>query len=118
MKGLYLTGTCEYKYDTNLKKYQCTTKKDCNLFAPASLQTLCEEINLSCTFSSLDNTCSSNEKDYSTIKFYKESEENEATCKSFELSDPNKYCSLKEDKTGCESIDREPKYTYDSSSYS
>ena len=44
-------------------------------------------------------------------KFYTESEENEALCQSIEVINPNKICSLKSDKSGCEEILKDSSFT-------
>ena len=109
----YLKEICKKEWDSVKLKYKCVTKKDCGIFKPASYETICREINVNCAYSE-EMGCIKIERSYSDILFYKESEENEAICKSFELSehDPNKNSTLTEDKKGCEWVYNEPNYIY------
>ena len=106
--------TCKYDVSSEGKN-KCITKKECNLFVQFDYQTICEQIGFNCTYSDDEGTCTSEEKLSYQVKFYKESLENEAICKSFEIPDSNYKVSLKEDKTGCEWIFNKTLYSYDSS---
>ena len=113
----YLTGTCQVEWDSSEKKFKCVTQKVCSSFTPASLETLCKQINLNCTYSG-SHICTSEVKNYNQINFYKENEANEVMCKSFNLTSPyykNYNVTLSEDKTTCERVYKEPNYFYDSS---
>ena len=110
----YIHKPCRYEYDSSEGKSKCITKKECSLFTPVNKKTICEEIGYNCTYTS-DGECKSQEKDYDDFVFYKESEDNEATCKAFEFSDPYLNISLNEEKTGCDWIYKKQWYSYDSS---
>jgi len=74
---------------------------------------LCES-NPNCSYiytSSIGYTCNKTEKSCSSIKFSTESEENEALCQSIEVENPNKICSLKSDKSGCEEKLKDSSFT-------
>ena len=79
---------------------------------------MCES-NPNCSYiytSSIGYTCNKTEKSCSSIKFSTESEENEALCQSIEVENPNKICSLKSDKSGCEEKLKDSSFTSSSSS--
>ena len=63
------------------------------------------------SFSSTLFYCHTTTNDCENTKFYTENEENAAICKSIEASVPYKICSLKSDKSGCEEIYRELRYS-------
>ena len=92
----------------------CFKKTDCGNFNPAFYSSLCYSIDPKCSYS-LENSrhyCTTNsEKTCTNIQFYIARDENEEVCKSYESSDPNKMCSLKENKLNCELVDREPNVT-------
>ena len=105
--------TCKYELDSSEGKYKCITKNQCSLFQDLDYKIICEKINPNCTYS--ENTCISKEKNYDELKFYDESEKNEALCRAFETPYSNYNITLKEDKTGCEKTYKMILYSYDSS---
>ena len=50
-------------------------------------------------------------KSCSEYTFTDRDEKNDIRCKEIEVSDPNKICALKSDKSGCEEIDKEVELT-------
>ena len=105
----YITNECEV--DTSSTPRKCVQKKNCNSFSYTSYEELCKSINPNCTFSSTLSYCHTTTKDCENTKFYNDNEENAAICKSIEASVPYKICSLKSDKSGCEEIYRELRYS-------
>ena len=99
---------------TKFSTHSCFKKTDCGNFNPAFYSSLCYSIDPKCSYS-FENSrhyCTTNsEKTCTNIQFYIASDENEEVCKSYESSDPNKMCSLKENKLICELVDREPNAT-------
>ena len=80
---------------------------ECRDFDIDLFENLCNDINPNCTYSSSSFTCSKTEKSCAEVNFFSLKDENEDICKSYEVDDPNKICSLKKDKTGCEVIYKE-----------
>ena len=108
-ESYFTTGKCVIKDD------KCVTSESCHTITPSSdLRYFCES-NPNCSYiytsSIFDYTCNKTEKSCSSIKFYTESEENEALCQSIEVINPNKICSLKSDKSGCEEILKDSSFT-------
>lgn len=105
-EGDYFAGIC-YHFSLNNKNI-CQKKSTsfCNLFNTNAYQDLCLSINPNCSYSSgscyYDNTKSCND-----IKFYTQDDNNKAICEAIKLSDEDKICVLKEDKSGCEEVYRE-----------
>ena len=106
----YFPGICEYTYDNDNGKYKCKTKSslDCDKFNNNidAYQDLCLSINPNCSYS-LGGSCSDNTKSCTGIKFYTQDDNNKAICEAIKLSDEDKICVLKEDKSGCEIVYRE-----------
>ena len=108
--GHYFPGICEYTNDNDNGKYKCKTKSslDCdkfNIYIDA-YQDLCLSINPNCSYS-LGGSCSDNTNSCTGIKFYTQDDNNKAICEAIKLSDEDKICVLKEDKSGCEEVYRE-----------
>ena len=90
-------------------RFVCGESNDaeCRDFDIDLFENLCNDINPNCTYSSSSFTCSKTEKSCAEVNFFSLKDENEDICKSYEVDDPNKICSLKKDKTGCEVIYKE-----------
>jgi len=96
-QNFYRTGKCIKKDD------KCVTREDCYSHSYFDKEDLCES-NYNCTWVS-ENICTKKkELTCSGIKFLSESEENMEVCSSIQVSNPNKVCVLKADKTGCEEV--------------
>ena len=110
-ESYFTTGKCIIKDD------KCATSESCNTISVYSdLKYFCEG-NPNCSYiytSSIGYTCNKTEKACSSIKFYTESEENEALCQSIEVENPNKICSLNSDKSGCEEKLKDSSFSYSS----
>ena len=108
--GHYFPGICEYTNDNDNGKYKCKTKSslDCDKFNINidAYQDLCLSINPNCSYS-LGGSCSDDTKSCTGIKFYTQDDNNKAICEAIKLSDEDKICVLKEDKSGCEEVYRE-----------
>ena len=92
------TGRCVIKDD------KCVTSESCStFFSEYDFQYLCEN-NYNCTFSRRYKCTKKKELTCSKTIFYSESEENMAVCSSIQVSNPNKICVLKADKSGCEEV--------------
>ena len=100
----YSQSICSTMAINGVKK--CVKNNDCSLFTPSFYSNLCYSIAPNCTYSGSKCITDTSIK-CNTVKFYIASDKNEETCRTFELSNPNKVCSLKEDKLGCEEIDKE-----------
>ena len=100
----YIVNECEV--DSSNK---CARKKSCTSFDEGNYEELCKSINPNCTYSS--GICKAEDKSCTEIKFYTESEGNEAICKSIKVDEPYMMCSLREDKKGCEIIYKESRYS-------
>lgn len=101
----YFKGICEY--DTSNGKNKCRTKTTsfCNLFNTDAYQDLCLSINPNCSYSG--GYCYNITKSCNNIKFYTQDDNNKAICEAIKLSNEDKICVLKEDKSGCEEVYRE-----------
>ena len=104
----YFPGICEYTNDNN-GKYKCKTKSslDCDEFNINinAYQDLCLSINPNCSYSG--GYCYNITKSCNNIKFYTQDDNNKAICEAIKLSNEDKICVLKEDKSGCEEVYRE-----------
>ena len=70
---------------------------------------LCYESNSLCSYSTLLGTCSKIEGECNEITFANtDYARREEACKSISVSDPNKMCSLKNDLSGCEEVEKTP----------
>ena len=69
----------------------------------------CLESNSLCSYSPLLGTCSKIEGECNEITFaVTDYARREEACKSISVSDPNKMCSLKNDFSGCEEVEKTP----------
>jgi len=95
----YITGKCVQKDE------KCVTNEDCFSIINeySNYQYLCES-NYNCTLSSSDKCIKKKELTCSGTKFSSQSEENMEVCSSIQVSNPNKVCVLKADKSGCEEV--------------
>lgn len=101
----YFTGICEH-YMLNYKS-KCRTKTTsfCKLFNTDAYQDLCLSINPNCSYSG--GYCYDITRSCTDIKFYTQDDNNKAICEAIKLSNEDKICVLKEDKSGCEEVYRE-----------
>lgn len=103
----YLDKPCQIKEVDNKKI--CYKSKMCNVYpfgpttvtSDANSENLCHSIGHECEFSS-DGCTTKKEYSCNDIKFYKDSDDNEEICKGADTSVPYKFCTLKEDRSGCE----------------
>ena len=104
----YSNTICEIKTDNGVES--CHKKDDCTQFTSSFYSSLCYSIDSKCIYE--NSRCKTkSEKTCQDIQFYIQNDDNEEVCKSYEVSDPNKVCSLKDDKLGCEEVDREANVT-------
>jgi hypothetical protein len=105
----YFKGICEYTNDNDNGKYKCKTKSslDCDEFNINinAYQDLCLSINPNCSYSG--GYCYDITRSCTDIKFYTQDDNNKAICEAIKLSNEDKICVLKEDKSGCEEVYRE-----------
>ena len=105
----YLTHKCVPK--TIEGKKLCVTEeetKECGLFntkypSTGDYQYFCTSLKPYCLY----EYSSCIKKSCSEYTFTNADEKNDIRCKKIEVSDPNKICALKSDKSGCEEIDKE-----------
>ena len=110
----YLTHKCNTKTTTGKKL--CVTEaetKDCGLLSTKytsydDYKYFCTSLKPYCSYES-DGSCT--KKSCSEYTFTDRDEKNDIRCKEIEVSDPNKICALKSDKSGCEEIDKEVELT-------
>lgn len=96
---------CEAITVTGVKS--CKNKEDCASFDPEFYSNLCYSLSPNCSYDVTNHKCyTETEKTCEDLKFYIASDNNEEVCKSYEPSDPNKICSLEENKLKCEVIDK------------
>ena len=105
-------GQCESNFPQNyfshercvIKDDKCVTSESCStFFSEYDFQYLCQN-NYNCTFS-YDYKCTKKkELTCSGTKFSSQGEENMDVCSSIQVSNPNKVCVLKADKSGCEEV--------------
>ena len=88
----------------------CSKLTTCTNFNPTFYSSLCASIDPKCTYSYENSraTCTTKtDITCSNVQFYFAKDENEEYCRSIEVSDPNKMCSLTSNKLKCRIVDRE-----------
>ena len=102
----YLNTKCEKETDSTTNKQRCVSKKACDIYNKFDYQYLCQSIDPKCKYYG-NNRCYEDQKSCEDIIFYSADKADENVCKSIIPSDADKICVLKEDKSGCETVNRE-----------
>ena len=102
----HLSSRCEGKLASYGDDYRCVTNKlNCDSFIQAYYADYCHSIHNNCSYSYEDNTCTMKTVLHCSDKiFYTAKNENEAVCKTLEVTSPNYICTLKGDKSACKEI--------------
>ena len=110
----YLNYHCVADTDENTLGKLCKQEEnECSefntIFDTNDYGDLCLESNSLCSYSTLLGTCSKIEGECNEITFANtDYARREEACKSISVSDPNKMCSLKNDLSGCEEVEKTP----------
>ena len=99
----YLTQSCVEETVGGVTK--CVEKpKDCDSLVIDNLQSLCTNIDPSCSYD--NGICTKTEKSCNQIIFSSISDSNMAYCNSIKLNDENKICNITKNKMACEEVDK------------